>query len=249
MLYDDESEATRRIAVDMMLIACKLHIMDLYPTHFSPKRQKVASRPGSPQDQDRETVKIYPEIELAVEVMDPYTKENIRVTGRADWGFGYSGRHGVADGTFLVAVEAKRRDLFGGAEKQLLTYLAILRELRIKAGKTNVATQGFFTDGYRYCFMAINVDGQVESSLTYHAMNPEGGKTIFNFIVTILESAMKCSPTVSPTKAVEQRDNEISDFTAEVWSKVYVPYLSSPQIESDQEEEEIMDMPTLDFED
>ena len=224
--------------------------MDLHSTQFSPKKQKVASRPGTPQDSEvRERVKVYPEVELAVEVMDPYTKEKVRVTGRADWGFGYSGRHSAADGTFLVAMEAKRRDLFSTVEQQLLTYLAILRELRIKAGKTNVATQGFYTDGYRYCFMAINADGQVESSTIYEVMTSEGGKTIFNFIVAILESAMKCSPTVKPTKASEQQDNEISDFTGEVWTRIYVPYRSFPQIESDGEEEEVMDLPPLEFED
>lgn len=67
------------------------------------------------------------------------------------------------------------------------------------------------TDGYRYCFMAINANRKVESSMPYDVMNPEGGKTIFNFIVTILESAMRCSPTVT-SKAAEQRDMEISNF-------------------------------------
>lgn len=250
MLYDDVPEATNRIAVDMVLIACKLHVMDLHSTHFSPKKRRAASRPGTPQDLDvRETIRIYPELELAVEVMDPSTNEKVRVTGRADWGFGYSGRSDAFHGTFLVAMEAKRRDLFSNAELQLLTYLAILRELRLRAGKTNTATQGFYTDGFRYCFMAINPDGQVESSLPYVVTNPEGGKTIFNFIVTILESAIKCSPTVTPTKVPEQREKENSNFTAEVWTKVYYPYLSSPQIESVGEEEEIMDMPPLGLED
>lgn len=41
---------------------------------------------------------------------------------------------------------------------------------------------------------------------------------------------------------------EISNFIGEAWSKVYVPYFSSPQIESDGEEE-IVDMPRLGLED
>jgi len=250
VLYNDATDATSRIAVDMMLIACNLHVMDLHSTHFSPKKRKVASRSGISQDSEvREMVRIYPEVELAVEVMDPNMNEKVRVTGRADWGFGYSGRDDAAHGIFLVAMAAKRRDLFSTAELQLLTYLAILRELRIRAGKTNTVTQGFYTDGYRYCFMAINADGEVESSMTYDFMNPEGGKTIFNFIVTILESAMKTSPTVKPTEAAEQRDKETDNFTADVWSKVYVPYLSSPQTESDGEGEEFEDMPRLELKD
>ena len=113
MLYDDATEATSRIAVDMMLIACKLHIMGLHPNHFSPKKQKLAAGSDTPQDSEaREIVKIYPKVELAVEVVKPGTNEKVRVTGRANWGFGYSGRNGTVHGTFLVAMEAPRRDLF-----------------------------------------------------------------------------------------------------------------------------------------
>jgi hypothetical protein len=160
MLYNDFSEITVRIAVDMMLRACKLHIMDLHPTHFWPKKRKVANRSGTSENVEvREVIRVYSELELAVEVMDPKTNEKVRVAGRADWGFGYSGRNDATHGTFLVAMEAKRPDLFSSAEPQLLTYLAILRELRIRAGKTNAVTQGFYTDGYQYRFMAINADG------------------------------------------------------------------------------------------
>lgn len=208
--------------------------MELHPVHFPPKKRKTASTPDTPQHSEaRETVKLYPELELAVDMTDSNTNETTHVSQRADWGFGYSGRNDIAHGTFLVAIEAKRRELFSTAEKQLLTYLAILRELRLRAGKKNSATQGFYTDGYRYCFMAINTDGKVESSEIYEVMKPESGKTIFNFIVAILESAMKCSPTVTPTKSAEQQGKEINNFSEEVRSKIYVPYPPPPQTESD----------------
>lgn len=73
-----------------MLIASKLHIMEIYSDRLnSSKKWKVACCPATPKDIEvRETVKIYPEIELAVEVIDPSTMEKTRVTGRADWGFG-----------------------------------------------------------------------------------------------------------------------------------------------------------------
>ena len=178
------------------------------------------ARPETPDNSNlREMVKIYPEIDLAVEMVDP------------------------------VTIEAKRRLLFSTAEVQLVTYLAMLRELRMQAGKKNTVTQGFYTDGYQYCFMAINADGVVESSPIYDVMNREGGKTIFNFIVTILESAMKSSPIVTPTKSAEQQEKEINNFTGEVWSKVYVPYLSSPRLEVDGDDEEVMDLPPLMLED
>ena len=47
VLYNDATEATSRIAVDMMLIACKLHVMELHSTNFSLRKPKVASRPGT----------------------------------------------------------------------------------------------------------------------------------------------------------------------------------------------------------
>jgi hypothetical protein len=221
--------------------------MDLHPEFFSSKRRKVISRPETPQVFDsRPVVKVFPELEVYVDVVHPRTKENIRFTGRADWGFGYGGRDGVEHGTFLVAIEAKRREVFSTAEKQLLSYLAILREQRKKAGKTNTAIQGFYSDGYRYCFMSINAEGVVEVSHQFDVLSPEGCKTIFNFIVTILESAMKSSPNVTPTKAVEQREKEIGNFKEEVWSKVYVSYLSSPEIVPE-DKQELWDMPELKF--
>lgn len=101
-LYDDTTEATSRIAVDMMLIACSAHLIGLYPTYFPRKKQKVTSRPSTPQGdfENRERVKVYPEVDLTIDVMDPTTKTTVRVTGRADWAFGYSGRQGIAHGTF-----------------------------------------------------------------------------------------------------------------------------------------------------
>ena len=235
MFYDKTTEASSRIAVDMMLIACSSHLIELYPTYFSPKRQKVTSRPSTPQCdfEDREKVKIYPEVDLTVDVMDPKTKTTVRVTGRADWAFGYSGRQGIAYGTYLVAIEAKRYELFGCGQSQLLTYLAILRELRIRAGKTDTVAQGFYTDGYIYCFMAIDADGEIERSPIYDISLLHGRKTVFNFVVTILETALKSSPTVTPTKAGKQRDEEINNFKGEIWSMVYSPYPSDKVEEFD----------------
>lgn len=239
-LYDDNNEATGRIAVDFMIIACKLYVMASHPTHFANKRRMVAGRLETPQDfEEREQVKVYPEIDLGIDVLDPKTNENICVSGRADWGFGYSGRDGATLGTFLVAVEAKKHDLWSSAEPQLLTYLAILRQLRIKAGKTNAVSQGFYTDGYRYCFMAIKTDGNVEQSDLYNVRSSEGLKSIFNFIIAILESAIRSSPTVSPIKAAEQRETEINQYTGEVWSTIYDPY------QLDEEEGDFIDLPPL----
>ncbi|KAH0541712.1 hypothetical protein FGG08_003804 [Glutinoglossum americanum] len=241
-LYDEDSKATCRVAVDMMLIACKLHLIDHCPEDSTSKKRKTASCPSTPQLSDpREVVRVFPELDVHIDVMHPGTKQTIRVTGRADWGFGYGERDGAQHGTFLVAVEAKRRELFSTAETQLLTYMAILREQRKRAGKKNTTIQGFYTDGYRYCFMSIDNEGVVEESPQYYVTSPQGGKTIFNFIVTILESAMKSSPNVSPTKDAREQENEITNYREEVWSKVY---LTTPETVP-KEEEELWDLPDI----
>ncbi|KAI9771926.1 MAG: hypothetical protein M1839_002709 [Geoglossum umbratile] len=241
-LYDEDSEATCRVAVGMVLIACKLHLTDHYPEDPTSKRRKTASRPVTPQLSDpRELVRVFPELDMHIDVIHPGTKQTIRVTGRADWGFGYGERDGAQQGTFLVAAEAKRQELFSTAKTQLLTYMAILREQRKRAGKKNTAIQGFYTDGDLYCFMSIDNEGVVEESPHYSIMSPQGGKTIFNFIVTILESAMKSSLNVSPTKDAEKPGNEIANYRKEVWSKFY---FTTPEIVPG-EEEELWDLPDI----
>lgn len=44
VFYDDATEAASRIAVDMMLLACKIHVIKLHAIFLSPKKRKVASR-------------------------------------------------------------------------------------------------------------------------------------------------------------------------------------------------------------
>lgn len=234
VFYDETTKPTSRIAVDKMLTACSSHLIGLYPTYFSRKRQKVTSRSSTPLGdfEDRETVKIYSEVDLTVDVMDPKTKSTVRVTGRADWAFGYSGREGVAHRRFLVAMEAKRYELFSCGQSQLVTYLAILRELCIRAGKTNAVAQGFYTNGYLYHFMAIDADGEIKQSPIYNISERQDRKTVFNFVVTILETALKSSPTVIPAKA-GKRDKEIITFDIDTWSMVHSPYLADGEEEFD----------------
>jgi hypothetical protein len=172
----------------------------------------------------------------------------------------------VQDGTFLVAIDAKRRELFSTAETQLLTYLAILRKQQKSAGKINAVIQGFYTNGYRYCFMTINTEGIVDASRTFNIHNPrceglsptawwslslpqpkgtnrwlvghrsqrtiytcldqgpdtQDTKTVFNFIIAILESAIKSSPNVSPTKPTARQEKEVSNYREEVWDRIYL---------------------------
>lgn len=141
------------------------------------------------------------------------------VSGHADWVLGYSPR--PEDGALLVAFEAKRRLEFSSGESQLLTYLAILSENRRKAGKTNTITQGFYSDGSRFAFVYLTEDGTVKQSPTFD-LGIEGGlDMVFSFIVAMLETALKSTPTAIPTKTGKQQDKEIKDFRNELWSKYY----------------------------
>ncbi len=51
----------------------------------------------------------------------------------------------------------------------------------------------------------------------------ENYNNFFNFIVTILEAAMKSSPSVCPIEATKQRNKEINDLTSEIWSQIHEP--------------------------
>lgn len=150
-LYDDE--ATRRVAVDFVLLACRVCLIDLQRSH--------------PADNWKpEPLRIFPELEMSVEITDRLSTKPIRVTGRADWAGGYGTSHTVDNGTVLVVMQAKRREAFSEAESQLLAYLAILRQLRIQARQTNTAVQGFFTYGERSTFMAIRDDSRASAPMS-----------------------------------------------------------------------------------
>ncbi|MCJ1467644.1 hypothetical protein MMC07_006269 [Pseudocyphellaria aurata] len=79
--------------------------------------------------------------------------------------------------------------------------------------------------------MAIIANGEVESSVPYDVINPNGGKIIFYLVVAILESAMKCFPTVTPAKPVEPREEELGNFTPErtIFVVAGVEYACEPE--------------------
>lgn len=74
----------------------------------------------------------------------------------------------------------------------------------IPKNQINTVTQGFYTGWYQYCFIVIDADGEIRQSRIYKIQERQGRKNVFNFIVTILETALKSSPIVTHTKAGEQ---------------------------------------------
>lgn len=222
--YDDDSEATCRIAVDYMMVAAKLCINVLHPpppSRFKKRRvAPAAALPAPSSDPAPQPIRVFPELELDVIVTTTpdgcATPSQTRVSGRADWALGYGRRSDALSGAVLVAVEAKRLETFSQAESQLLTYLAILRQLRILADKTNPVVQGFYTDGTQYKFLGITNDGEVFTSRTYDIRDAADMKTVFNFIVTIMSTASMSSPNTSPEKG-----RGVQRFDRDVWVKVY----------------------------
>lgn len=232
--YDENSESTCRIGIDLILIQCRKYLrrknvqdsqdtspvktaLPSTPAHAS---QSSLSVPQSTPNVSKRPVKLFPECTVSVEVKNPALADGkFLVSGRADWALGYSTEGD--EGALLVAVEAKQRTEIGSGEPQLLAYLAILRENRRKAGKTNAITQGFYTDGTRFAFMCLKDDGEIVQSDIYAIGSAHGLKMIYSFIVNMLDTAMKSTPTATPTKPGAQQEKVIHEYDSEVWSKVF----------------------------
>ncbi|KAH0541815.1 hypothetical protein GP486_008689 [Trichoglossum hirsutum] len=197
-------ELVCRYIVDFMLFASKAALRDKHPDIFPEGHSSDESACAStmtttatttttttpPADKPTTAATILPELDIEITVTDANGKEKICVKGRADWGYGCgSGRRRAS--TFFIAVKAATRERFSRAESELLAYLAIVREQRRRAGKADCAVQGFFTDGNQYRFMSIGDDGVVMESDVYFIVRPDHTKTIFNFVATILESAVR----------------------------------------------------------
>ena len=144
----------------------------------------------------RKPVKLYPESTISVLVPDRFApNKKFLVTGRADWAFGYSSKD--EDGALLVALGAKQRSEYSYGESQLNAYLAILREKRRKAGRTNIITQGFYSDSECFAFIYIDNDGCILYSPTWDTRGNGGLNMIYSFIVAMLENALKSTPTAT----------------------------------------------------
>lgn len=68
-----------------------------------------------------DSIRIVSDLDLNVSLIDVTTRSLLKVTGRADWAFGYGTREDLA--SYVVGVMAKTPDLFSGSYLQLLTCL------------------------------------------------------------------------------------------------------------------------------
>lgn len=219
-----------------MIIACKLAHLEKYPT---PDTERSSTPP--PQESAFNCplpLIIYPEIDLSVEVEDRRvdTKKGarrLRITGKADWAFGHGSRKESGTGTVLITVEAKNPDTFSKARSQLLTYLAIMKKLRRQEKKMGEYVQGFYSDGFRYCFISINQDNRVYGSKTYDCRFPDEIKVVFNWILDLLSSAAKSGPSTSPAKPGKEQDYELLDFQNQVFLRLYKPDIDPQDLDVD----------------
>lgn len=190
---------------------------------------------------------VYPELSLSTVVSEPTKHTPLRISGRADWGFGYSAR--TADGgkgSYVIAVEAKNPSELASAESQLLAYLGMMRAERIALAKTNLVVQGFVTDGREYQFICVSNDGTVRMSERLRIMHEANRKTIYNWIVTMMDTAIRGTPSASPTKHAAIREQEINEFENTVWRRSYNALVQSVEIrEFDEDTMDLADVFTV----
>ena len=70
---------------------------------------------------------------------------------------------------------------------------------------------------------------------------------VFSFFVAMLETALKSTPTATPTKPGVLQDKEIHNFDDGVWSKVYTSMDESLVIDddSDNDMDDVIDLPRI----
>lgn len=233
-----------------MLVQCQKYLRNKYRstetsdaafadiTNPSTPKRAIVNRPAA---EPIKHVKLFPEASLSIEMYDPFVPyRKILVTGRADWAFGYS-TAGDEDAP-LIAIEAKQRLEFSRGEAQLITYLAILRENRLRAREANIITQGFYSDGSWFAFICITASGTVNRSRIFDTGLASDLKMVFNFIITMMETAMKSIPNASSTKPGQLQEKEVSHFESEVWLKVFTHVEESIIVGSDDNMEDVIDL-------
>ncbi|KAL8819880.1 MAG: hypothetical protein Q9191_007638 [Dirinaria sp. TL-2023a] len=249
--YEEQSEATCRTAIDIILIQCRKYVRlkhNLAKAETAALTTSSTSLKGAlnvPTETPKKPIKLYPASTISVEIPNrSVPNSKFLVSGRADWAMGYSSMD--EDGALFVAVQAKQRSELSTGESQLITYLAILRENRRRAGKTNTITQGFYSDGTRFGFVCIGDSGAIVQSPTWDTQAEGGLGMVFSFIVAMLEKALKSTPAATPTKPGVLQDKEIHNFDDdEVWSKVYTSMDESMVVGDDSSDDDTNDVVDL----
>lgn len=170
---------------------------------------------------------LFPESNVSIHIKKQSAE--FLITGRADWAMVYKSMGD--EGSLLNAMEAKQRSEFSK-----------LRENRRRAKKVNYRTQGFYSDGTRFGFLCITEEGVVRHSRIFDISKKGELKVVFSFIVNMMETAMKMTPTVTPTKLGPWRDLEVESYHDEVWTEIYKWVHESVVVSPDSTENDLIDI-------
>jgi hypothetical protein len=89
--------------------------------------------------------------------------------------------------------------------------------------------QGFLTNEREYIFMTISKTGVVRKSGVYDGGDEEGARTVFNFIVKLVDDALKNLRTVAHKDRSEKVGLEVDTEDEEAWNKIDILNPSSPE--------------------
>ncbi len=204
-LREENSEAYNRIVIDYLIVACMVkHREILSDKVFSSNDQNEQTTPSIATQHTGQSLpmKVFPETRLLVQAEKD--GKAWLASGIIDWAMGYGKQ--LEDGTLLLAIEYKRSKNLFDPDVQLLALLAIVRQLRIQAGKENVQVQGFYSNGTMFRFMCIHNDGIVIKSNIYDLSWTGELKTVFNFLLGMLVTAAQSSPNTTYTIPSPPRD-------------------------------------------
>jgi len=85
-----------------------------------------------------------------------------------------------------------------------------------------VITQGFYSDRENYRFLCIRNNGTVMMSDMYDIYTRKTHlKTVFNFLLGMLNTAAESSPNTSPAKPGPEQDERVENFDQGVFVEVY----------------------------
>ncbi|MCJ1334076.1 hypothetical protein MMC10_010783 [Thelotrema lepadinum] len=161
------NEALSRLYINTVVLSCVSEEVKVAEkaqsglAAFQPDSGSSSEPPLTPAHKsaaEAQPIHLYLETRLEKEVV--YKGKPHMLSGFVDYSLGYEGVD-KSSGNLLV-VEAKRRYEIGAAYGQLLAYMAIIHEARLKEQKDNTVVYGVATDGYVYCFWRISNDSKKE---------------------------------------------------------------------------------------
>ncbi|KAI9669762.1 MAG: hypothetical protein M1829_005017 [Trizodia sp. TS-e1964] len=191
------------------------------PHHLRKEYEKTPQVDPATHKPALRKLKRFLDTSISIDLHHAFGKEGkVEAKGQADWTL--SCKTSPKKGTILVGVTVKESGQFGAGRVQLIAYLAILHEKRKRAEKTNTDTQGFFSDGRYYSFIAIAKDSAILESKLYDTHTEAELKVVFSFIVNMLETSLESMPPASPSKLTpEPAETDSHNRRKEVWEKVF----------------------------